>query len=60
MDFIANYESEVEDDNEEVKTPRKLKSYTADFKLKVVQQAREFSDNNASKKFGVDRKRVRE
>ena len=51
MDYIANYRSESEDENEQVKTLRKLKSYTTEFKLKVVKHAQEFSDNNASKKF---------
>ena len=60
MEFIANYGSGSEDENEEIKTPKKLKSYTAEFKLKVVKHAKEVSDRDASKKFGVDRKRVRE
>uniref|UniRef100_A0A915DU72 Uncharacterized protein n=1 Tax=Ditylenchus dipsaci TaxID=166011 RepID=A0A915DU72_9BILA len=36
--FIVNYGSE--DENEEIKAPRKLKSYTAEFKLKVIKHAK--------------------
>ena len=56
MDLIANYES----DNEEVKTPQKLKAYSAEFKLKVVKHAREISKHSASRKFGISRSCVQD
>ena len=60
MDLIANYESELESDNEEVKTPQKHKGYSMEFKLKVVKHAKDISKHSASLNFGVDRKRVKE
>uniref|UniRef100_A0A915ELV5 Uncharacterized protein n=1 Tax=Ditylenchus dipsaci TaxID=166011 RepID=A0A915ELV5_9BILA len=58
MDLIANYESDTKSDQDEVKTPRKLKAYTTKFKIKIIKHAKDFSSNAASKRFGVDRSSV--
>ena len=58
MDLLANYDSSGSEEQQQLKTPRKLKSYTAEFKLKVVKYAKDFSKNKASIKYGVDRASV--
>uniref|UniRef100_A0A915EPB7 Uncharacterized protein n=1 Tax=Ditylenchus dipsaci TaxID=166011 RepID=A0A915EPB7_9BILA len=58
MDLIANYESGTESDQDEVKTPSKLKAYTTKSKIKIIKHAKDSSSNAASKRFGVDRSSV--
>lgn len=42
----------------EASTPRKMKSYTNEFKLKVIKHAETVSNKNAAEKFGITRSRV--
>uniref|UniRef100_A0A915DND0 Fucosyltransferase n=1 Tax=Ditylenchus dipsaci TaxID=166011 RepID=A0A915DND0_9BILA len=60
MEFIAIYESGSEAKTDEVVKPWKLKSYPAEFKLKVVKCAKENFNHTATKKFGVDHNRERD
>uniref|UniRef100_A0A915DES4 Transposase n=1 Tax=Ditylenchus dipsaci TaxID=166011 RepID=A0A915DES4_9BILA len=53
--IIANYGSSSESKDEQVKTPRKLKSYSTEFKLKVAKNAKDISIHGASDKFKVGR-----
>uniref|UniRef100_A0A915DEE1 Uncharacterized protein n=1 Tax=Ditylenchus dipsaci TaxID=166011 RepID=A0A915DEE1_9BILA len=58
--IIANYGSSSESEDEQVKTPRKLKSYPTEFKLKVAKHAKDISIHGASNKFKVGRSTVRQ
>uniref|UniRef100_A0A915DCP0 Transposase n=1 Tax=Ditylenchus dipsaci TaxID=166011 RepID=A0A915DCP0_9BILA len=58
--IIANYGSSSESKDEQVKTPRKLKSYSTEFKLKVAKNAKDISIHGASDKFKVGRSTVRQ
>uniref|UniRef100_A0A915CW70 Uncharacterized protein n=1 Tax=Ditylenchus dipsaci TaxID=166011 RepID=A0A915CW70_9BILA len=53
--IIANYGSSSESEDEQVKTPRKLKSYSTELKLKVAKHAKDISIHGASNKFKVGR-----
>ena len=44
----------------DVEEAKRIKSYTAAFKLQVIREAKETSRRAAAKRFGVDPKRVRE
>uniref|UniRef100_A0A915DGH4 Snurportin-1 n=1 Tax=Ditylenchus dipsaci TaxID=166011 RepID=A0A915DGH4_9BILA len=58
MDLIANYESDTESDQDKVKTPRKLKSYTTEFKIKVIKHAKDFSSKRDSSPAGKFKKKL--
>uniref|UniRef100_A0A915EJ90 Transposase Synechocystis PCC 6803 domain-containing protein n=1 Tax=Ditylenchus dipsaci TaxID=166011 RepID=A0A915EJ90_9BILA len=58
--IIANYGSISESEDEQVKMPRKLKSYSTEIKLKVAKPAKNISIHGASNKFKVGRSTVRQ
>uniref|UniRef100_A0A915CSR8 Brinker DNA-binding domain-containing protein n=1 Tax=Ditylenchus dipsaci TaxID=166011 RepID=A0A915CSR8_9BILA len=59
--IIANYGSSSKSEDEQVKTPRKLKAYSTEFEfLKVAKHAKNISIHGASNKFKVGRSTVRQ
>ncbi|KAI1695277.1 hypothetical protein Ddc_21345 [Ditylenchus destructor] len=59
-EYFANLESYSDDEPSSSKKPRKHKSYSVDFKVKVIEHAKKISTHSAADTYKIDRNTVRD